>query len=52
MLALRHQIKSSRFKQVAHPSASTWMHHLEVRSVPEDLDDEVAGWLRDAANDT
>jgi hypothetical protein len=42
----RHE-KSSRFKEVAHPSARTWMHHLEVNDVDE-LDGEVTGWLREA----
>lgn len=50
-LALRHEIKSDRFKEVAHPAPTSWMHHLEVTSMPGDLDDEIAGWLQDAAND-
>lgn len=47
-LALPERLPSPRFKEVAHPSPSTWMHHLELRSVA-DVDDEVAGWLRRAA---
>lgn len=43
-LALSHPVDSSRFKEVAHPAATTWMHHLEVRD-PAELDDEVLGWL-------
>jgi hypothetical protein len=39
---------SQRFKEVVHPSPKHWMHHLEVKRV-EDVDDEVAGWLREAA---
>ena len=39
---------SPRFKQVAHPTARTWMHHLEVHHV-HDIDEEVVGWLREAA---
>jgi hypothetical protein len=39
---------SHRFKEVVHPSPSHWMHHLEIQRV-EDVDDEVAGWLREAA---
>jgi hypothetical protein len=35
-------------RSVAHPTPGRWMHHLEVRDVTE-LDDEVAGWLLDAA---
>ena len=38
---------SPRWKEVAHPSPTAWMHHLEVRS-PGELDDEVAAWLREA----
>jgi Domain of unknown function (DUF5655) len=48
-LALPHQLVSPRFKEVVHPSRTTWMHHLEVGSV-DDLDDEVVGWLREAAD--
>jgi hypothetical protein len=32
---------------VVHPSPKVWMHHLEVRD-PDQVDDEVARWLRDA----
>ena len=39
--------KSKRFKSVVHPSPKVWMHHLEVRD-PDQVDDEVARWLRDA----
>ena len=39
---------SPRWKEVAHPSPKHWIHHLEVRDLA-DLDDEVAGWLREAA---
>ena len=48
-LGLSHRLGSSRFKEVAHPARTTWMHHLEVHEVG-DLDDEVAGWLREAAD--
>jgi hypothetical protein len=47
-LALGRHDPSPRFKEVAHPSTRHWIHHLEVRGV-EDLDDEVAAWLREAA---
>jgi hypothetical protein len=47
-VALGRHDPSPRFKEVAHPSWSHWIHHLEVRSA-EDLDDEVAVWLREAA---
>jgi Domain of unknown function (DUF5655) len=43
-LAMRDQLPSPRFKEVAHPSPSTWMHHLELRLV-RDVDREVIGWL-------
>lgn len=46
-LALGRHVDSSRFKEVAHPSSSTWMHHLELGG-PEDVDDEVRGWLTEA----
>jgi hypothetical protein len=39
--------KSERFKSVVHPSPKVWMHHLEIRD-PDQVDEEVAGWLRDA----
>lgn len=40
---------SPRWKEVVHPSPAHWMHHLEVRDVAE-VDDEVTGWLREAAD--
>jgi hypothetical protein len=46
-IALRGEVESSRWKEVAHPARSTWMHHLEVRALA-DLDQEVEGWLRQA----
>lgn len=49
-LALRHRIPSRRWKQVVEPYPGRWMHHLEVRSLHE-LDDDVVGWLREAAQD-
>jgi len=47
-LALGRQHSSPRFKEVAHPSPNHWMHHLEVNDAA-DIDDEVASWLREAA---
>ena len=38
---------SPRCKEVAHPSPTHSMHHLEVRD-PAEIDDEVAAWLREA----
>ncbi len=46
-IALPRHDDSPRFKQVAHPAPTVWMHHLAIHSV-EDIDIEVAGWLRDA----
>jgi hypothetical protein len=39
--------KSKRFKSVVHPSPKVWVDHLEIRD-PDQVDDEVARWLRDA----
>jgi hypothetical protein len=47
-LSLGRHDDSPRWKEVAHPSARHWIHHLEVRDLA-DIDDEVAGWLREAA---
>ncbi|BCW45375.1 DUF5655 domain-containing protein [Arthrobacter sp. StoSoilB5] len=46
-LALPHELGSHRFKQVAHPAPSVWMHHLELRD-PGMVDVEVAQWLQEA----
>ncbi len=46
-IALGRLDPSVRFKQVAHPAQRIWMHHLEVRA-PEELDGQVAAWLREA----
>jgi hypothetical protein len=46
-VALPRMDGSPRWKEVVHPSRSIWMHHLEV-TMPEDLDDEVRRWLREA----
>ena len=47
-LALPRRLDSARFKEVVHPAATTWMHHLELHSA-DDVDEEVAGWLQEAA---
>jgi hypothetical protein len=47
-IALGRQLRSGRFKEVVHPSARTWMHHLEIHRLA-DVDDEVRGWLAEAA---
>lgn len=46
-VALPERLESPRFKQVGSPAPGMWMHHLEL-TTPDDLDDEVAGWLREA----
>lgn len=48
-IALGRRDGSERFKQVSHPSPAHWMHHLEIHSLA-DIDDEVASWLREAAD--
>lgn len=47
-VATRERIDSDRFTEVVHPGP--WMHHLEVTD-PAQVDDEVLGWLRDAADE-
>jgi hypothetical protein len=46
--ALGRHDPSPRLKEVAHPSPRHWMHHLEINDA-EDIDDEVVGWLLEAA---
>jgi hypothetical protein len=46
-IALAERLESPRFKQVNNPAPYVWMHHLELAG-PDDLDDEVLGWLRAA----
>ena len=46
-ISLPHEIASDRFKEIAHPAPTVWMHHLEVRGVSE-VDDQACGWLADA----
>lgn len=43
-IALPQPLQSSRFKQVVHPGANVWMHHLELREL-SDVDGEVREWL-------
>jgi hypothetical protein len=45
--ALPERLESPRFKQVGSPAPGMWMHHLEL-SDPDEIDDEVLGWLRAA----
>lgn len=46
-IALPRRLASDRFKEIAHPSPSVWMHHLELHDV-SDIDDEVRRWLLEA----
>lgn len=46
--ALGRHDPSLRLKEVVHPSPRHWMHHLEINDA-DDIDDEVVGWLREAA---
>jgi hypothetical protein len=48
-LALGRRDDSPRWKEVAQPVPRHWMHHLEIHHL-DDVDDEVAGWLREAAD--
>jgi len=48
-IALGRHDDSPRFKEVSHPAPAQWMHHLEVRDA-RGIDDEVVGWLREAAD--
>lgn len=43
-IPLPGEVPSPRFKQVAHPAARLWIHHLELRDAAQ-IDDEVRGWL-------
>lgn len=47
-IALERPDRSARFKEIVEVAPGRWMHHLEVHG-PEDLDDEVAAWLTEAA---
>ncbi|HSJ83510.1 MAG TPA: DUF5655 domain-containing protein [Acidimicrobiia bacterium] len=47
-IALGRHDDSERWKEVVHPASRHWMHHLEVRRL-EDIDEEVARWLVEAA---
>ncbi|WP_247828534.1 DUF5655 domain-containing protein [Arthrobacter antioxidans] len=46
-IALPREIGSARVKEVAHPSATVWMHHIELHG-PGDVDAEVLRWLAEA----
>jgi hypothetical protein len=48
-IALGRRDGSSRWKEVVHPTAKHWLHHLEVDDVDE-IDAEVVRWLWEAAD--
>ena len=41
---LPEELHSPRVKQVAHPAARVWMHHVELWE-PSQVDDEIGTWL-------
>ncbi|WP_324650745.1 DUF5655 domain-containing protein [Georgenia sp. H159] len=45
--ALPRELSSPRFKEVAHPTPTVWMHHVELRDAAQ-VDDEVRRWLASA----
>jgi hypothetical protein len=47
-LALSRELTSGRFKETSRSAPAIWMHHFEIHSIAE-LDDEIAAWLREAA---
>lgn len=49
-IALRDEITSPRFKEIAHPAPHVWMHHLEIHALT-DVDAEVEQWLLLAADE-
>lgn len=46
-IALPHEVRGDRFKEVVHPSTNVWMHHIELHA-PSQIDDQVRGWLEEA----
>jgi hypothetical protein len=48
-IVLGRRDESPRWKEVAHPSPTQWIHHLEVPDSAQ-IDAEVADWLREAAD--
>ena len=47
-LALDRELPPRRFKETTRSAPAIWMHHLEIHSMAE-LDDQIASWLREAA---
>jgi hypothetical protein len=46
---LERRDPSPRWKEVVRTSPARWIHHLEVHD-PAEVDDEVVGWLTEAAD--
>lgn len=46
-IALPRPVDSPRFKEVVHPAATVWMHHLELHDAAS-VDEEVRAWLSEA----
>lgn len=46
-VALRRRDRSPRWKEVVEPAQGRFTHHLELRQ-PDEVDEEVAAWLREA----
>ncbi|HYI32871.1 MAG TPA: DUF5655 domain-containing protein [Glaciibacter sp.] len=44
---LRRRDDSPRWKEIVEPRPGLFTHHLEIRS-PDEIDDDVLGWLREA----
>jgi len=49
-VAMSRRDESPRWKQVVEPAPGRFMHHLELHS-EQDIDDEVAKWLEEAAGE-
>lgn len=47
VLSFRFRDPSPRWKSIVEPSPGRFTHHLELYSA-DDVDGEVAGWIRDA----
>lgn len=45
--SFRYRHPSPRWKQIVEPYPGRFTHHLELFT-PQDFDDEVRGWLKDA----
>ena len=48
-LGLPYRLDSPRAAAVSEPYPNRWTHHTVISS-PEDIDDELMGWIREAAD--